>query len=758
MPLRLKAQRQGERDESPAPEAYRHEWDLPHIEQHESFQEVIKKLSLHVSNNSFFTDVVDLPSSFEQLRTTSAGDGLMALVEHLGHTCTNRTIVSALLSLRWHYVTDKEHRGLSEARGNACEIVAWRFLTSLSEREAVDYCLYEIPGKEALDATALMSSNTFLYRNEESTEYSPLLGNSALNGSGRPSVGSNRRAQLMQAIPKLTMVADVDSDFENNPGDLNGDNAAYNPLTGQADPNSTFKNLNALEIAAIANAKRFLSQYIVQKIITGLWNGDIIFWDSVSATATRMPRYYNPGTTDPYSRLRVPKYLKAWEAFFFAIFLALYYSVVVHRDLTSIPMVEVAFYVWLVSFLWDEFQEWADAGIFYMTDIWNLFDMSMITLGVTFAVLRVIGITMSSLAVTNTAFDILSLEALLVVPRIFSFLSLSPYWGTLIPCLKEMGKDFVKFMILVVIVYLGFLTTFSLISRDTFTFGNMTWEITKIFYGNTNIAFRIMNDIDANFGPPLMLLFITLSSILLTGTLTGMLSNSFGRVMAQSREEYLYVYSVYVLEASTSSRLTHFLPPFNIIALVFFRPWRFIFPKDDRFRHSRVVALKITHAPVVLLIRLYESLCRKIAGTSILAKEAGQSFSGGRTRSNSQAPPPPRHRDTPAGRSRTGRDRGSGELPASYRRRFNSLSAQRRPLGYSEYLRPGYRPSPATGTDWGAAEEGDHSDHSPSNSELMRRIEKLTAMVATLQEHQNQQAQHRTSALRNEEETLVSVS
>jgi hypothetical protein len=55
-----------------------------------------------------------------------------------------------------------------------------------------------------------------------------------------------------------------------------------------------------------------------------------------------------------------------------------------------------------------------------------------------------------------------------------------------------------------------------------------------------------------------MLIFVTLSSILLMGSLTGMLSNSFSRVITHAREEYLYVYSVYVLEASTSNRLTHF--------------------------------------------------------------------------------------------------------------------------------------------------------------------------------------------------------
>lgn len=55
-----------------------------------------------------------------------------------------------------------------------------------------------------------------------------------------------------------------------------------------------------------------------------------------------------------------------------------------------------------------------------------------------------------------------------------------------------------------------------------------------------------------------MLIFIVLSSILLMGSLTGLLSNSFSRVIQHAREEYLYVYSVYVLEASTSNRLTHF--------------------------------------------------------------------------------------------------------------------------------------------------------------------------------------------------------
>ena len=87
-----------------------------------------------------------------------------------------------------------------------------------------------------------------------------------------------------------------------------------------------------------------------------------------------------------------------------------------------------------------------------------------------------------------------------MIPRVCSILSLSPYWGTLIPCLKEMGKDFLKFMVLVVILYLGFLTTFSLVGRSTFPFRHMAMIVTKIFFGNSSVGFEVMEDIDSIFG------------------------------------------------------------------------------------------------------------------------------------------------------------------------------------------------------------------------------------------------------------------
>lgn len=103
--------------------------------------------------------------------------------------------------------------------------------------------------------------------------------------------------------------------------------------------------------------------------------------------------------------------------------------------------------------------------------------------------------------------------------------------------------------------------------------------------------------------------------------------------MTHARDEYLFQYSIYVLESSsTSSRLTYFFPPLvssarwlpvpttgssveqaltsnfwgqNLIALLF-RPLRLIIDTQT-LRQFRILILKFTHAPFVAVIYVYES-------------------------------------------------------------------------------------------------------------------------------------------------------
>ncbi|KAF2708796.1 hypothetical protein K504DRAFT_468024 [Pleomassaria siparia CBS 279.74] len=560
--------------------------DVPSISDDDDFADLVRKLSFYI------TDAITLPHTFEGLRSLPLGRVLTPLIVHMSDNVHHPAIVSALLALKSHFSIlegASDEPGVNEGRSYACEYVAWQFLTHLSEREAIDFLLYELPPglspDEQQDAELAyevpQNGNTCLEPNEES----PLLSSSRL---GRTSsyFGTD-------TVNTSTTVATQDN------------------FT------SRFENLSALEIAAVSGSKKFLSQRPVQKIINGVWRGDIVFWETLSVNSIKRPKLYNRNRSDPFSRLRVPRYLKIFETVFFATFLALYYAVLVHRSFHHVTTTEILLYVWIAGFAYDEFGEWTDAGqtSFYASDFWWTWDISIVLVGMTFCALRIIGLTLASPSIIDLAYDVLGLEALFLVPRIFSLLSLNPYFGTLIPCLKEMTKDFVKFLSLVVILYLGFLTTFTLLARDQFTPREMSWILVKVFFGSSYLGFDVAQQISPYFGPPVMLIFVALTNILLITSLISLLSNSLTKVLDHAREEYLFIYSVYVLEASTSNRLTYYLPPLNLIPLAL-RPLRLVLP-SERLRSARIVLLKATHLPWVGAIWVYEHFCPSKRGSGV---------------------------------------------------------------------------------------------------------------------------------------------
>jgi hypothetical protein len=65
-----------------------------------------------------------------------------------------------------------------------------------------------------------------------------------------------------------------------------------------------------------------------------------------------------------------------------------------------------------------ELVEFWDAGItFYAADFWASWDLGIIAIGIAFFVTRMIGLARVDAGTTDIAFDILSVEALFLVPR-----------------------------------------------------------------------------------------------------------------------------------------------------------------------------------------------------------------------------------------------------------------------------------------------------------------------------------------------------
>lgn len=183
------------------------------------------------------------------------------------------SILTTCRILKWHYSNlEPDERGINEARANACELVAWRLLSHLSERDLIDYLLYELPPpdeQEQYDASDV-SRDSHRAQHPRTPTKDVADENSGLLSSHSPYFErqSSNYSQLFGTNGRTANVKEVD-------------------------PTRPFVSLNALEIAAVADAKKFMSQRIVQRIVNGIWCGDIIFWDSLNAQTKKKPQKYN---------------------------------------------------------------------------------------------------------------------------------------------------------------------------------------------------------------------------------------------------------------------------------------------------------------------------------------------------------------------------------------------------------------------------------------------------------------------------------
>ncbi|OAT10714.1 hypothetical protein BDBG_17405 [Blastomyces gilchristii SLH14081] len=572
------------------------EFAMPYISENEPVGSIIRKLSKYI-----IQAIPDTPYSFDQMRATTAGYPLKGLATSLSDNVHNPSLISALMILKWQFCNQEDdYWGLNESRGYACEFVAWQFLTYLSPRDTIEYLLDEL-------------SETCIQPTSENDPESYAEGSFS-----KPQIGSSqndyeRRPLLLHASPLSRLLGygtTRNTKYSQRSEDITGTNSSEEGF--ESDVYDMFCGLNALEIAAIANAKKLLSQTIVQKVVNGVWTGAIVLWDSLSVHSKKKPQLFHKRMTDPYCRLQVPLYRKAFEAVFFLSFLTLYYAVLMARNPLRISPIEILLYIWIAAFAYDEISGLSDTGMmFYQMNFWSLWDLGIIGTGFAFLIARIIGLSQGSAYVTDISFDILSLEALFLVPRVCSLMSLNSYFGSLIPVLKEMTKAFLKFLPVVVILYIGFLTTFTMLARDRLTLRQMSWILVKAFFGLNSLGFDIAQDISPLFGYPLMLVFVCMTNILLISSVTSLMSLSLTEIMAHAREEYLFQLSVYVLDSVNSRRLTYFLPPLNLIPLLCIRPLRLFLPGES-IRRVRIVLLKVTHSPFVGIILAYESSRRYV--------------------------------------------------------------------------------------------------------------------------------------------------
>lgn len=181
--------------------------------------------------------------------------------------------------MKWHFSNvENDDRGVFETRGFACEIVAWRFLTHLSEHELIDYLLSAVP--PVLPASEASSDP------EEDPISRPVSTRMASNEQ------LNERSRLL--FDERTTPTELPRIHEPHEQDHSQTWGSRMSESVDGDPTLSFVGLNALELSTIAGAKRFLSQRVVQDVVNGIWAGDIIFWESLSIHTRKRAQIHHP--------------------------------------------------------------------------------------------------------------------------------------------------------------------------------------------------------------------------------------------------------------------------------------------------------------------------------------------------------------------------------------------------------------------------------------------------------------------------------
>lgn len=150
-------------------------------------------------------------------------------------------------------------------------------MTHRPQLELIDYLLIEIPGSEA------------------GSEHLSDVEASEIGDGGVEEIfsrdGVDERAALLwdrRRSPKTRPKLRTTNLQDESPESQNGGSSSTDE-----DLTLSFVGSNALEIAAIGNAKNFLSQRVVQKIVDGMWSGDIVFWESLSLHSKKKAHVYN---------------------------------------------------------------------------------------------------------------------------------------------------------------------------------------------------------------------------------------------------------------------------------------------------------------------------------------------------------------------------------------------------------------------------------------------------------------------------------
>ncbi|KAG7444990.1 uncharacterized protein BT62DRAFT_933403 [Guyanagaster necrorhizus] len=370
---------------------------------------------------------------------------------------------------------------------------------------------------------------------------------------------------------------------------------------------------NAIEMAILGRAKRFIKSSSCQKVIDGIWTGKCVYQATsshsiLSDTYKRTPiHFYDPHKApllDHY-RLKVPAIRSVLEYMNFLILFVLFVTAIEINQLDSINAAEMAFLIYGLGFSLEKVAAMQEHGMqVYFKGTWNGFDLALVTTYLIYAILRVYGVYHHDPWARKAGIDCLALIACLLFPRL-AFVTLKN--NLMVLSLRAMMMQFVVLMLIAAFCFCGFLYALWTLSRNEagYSVGTIAWWMLDLWFGLDASGFDRATQFHRVIGPVLMVTYACLSNTLLLTVLVSILSNTFATINEDAAAEAMFRRAVSTIEGVKADSLFSYQPPINLIAVCIMLPARYIL--TPRWFHKvNVFMIRATSFPILLMIAFYE--------------------------------------------------------------------------------------------------------------------------------------------------------
>ncbi|KAF7356596.1 hypothetical protein MVEN_00993600 [Mycena venus] len=395
---------------------------------------------------------------------------------------------------------------------------------------------------------------------------------------------------------------------------------------------------NAIEMAIVGKAKRFIKSSSCQKVIDGIWSGRYVYQaeSNHSILSDASPFKYlqlranasldiqaNSNTLlRPTQKLlcwiiTVPAIRSVLEYLNFLILFILFVIAMEMAEVKHINFSEVLFIIYALGFTLEKVAAMQEHGIkVYFKGTWNGFDMVFVATYCFYAFLRIYGVYHDHEWARATGLDSMAIIACLMFPRL-AFVTLKN--NLMVLSLRAMMMQFLVLMMIAAFCFCGFLYALWTLGRNSaagYSASLIGWWMLDLWFGLDASGFDRANQFHPIFGPVLMVTYACLSNTLLLTVLVSILSNTFATINEDAAAEAMFRKAVSTIEGVKADSLFSYQPPINLIALCIMLPASYIL--SPRWFHKvNVFMIRITSFPILLLISLYERQAKKNGTTTI---------------------------------------------------------------------------------------------------------------------------------------------